>query len=281
MVCQVIDMDDIQVQSTLWAAHSGKRIFCFWQSIDNGSTEVANDDYLILPRLDEEDSRISFWAKTLTDKYQLASFEIMVSFTGTELEDFIPFQEVKGVPAEYAAAAEKGYTYYEFELPEGTAYAAIHYTGFDSSAMFVDDISYTPADNQQPLTLIGYNIYRNGVKINAEPVTEAKYTDVPSKSSEYTYNVTSVFAEGESRYSNSVEVKFVSGVEDIASASTRIYASDGRIVVAGYEGVTVSVYTPDGRLAASTQAKAVTTIPVSSGIYVVKAGNDTVSLVVK
>lgn len=284
MVCQVFDMERYPVQSSIWAAHSGNRMFCFWQALDptlESATAVANDDYLILPELSEDDSRISFWAKSLTSKYNLASFEIMVSFTGTDVEDFYPFQSVKDVPAEYAAAAESGYTFYEFDLPEGTKYAAIRHNSFDSMAMLVDDITFTPANNQQELTLLGYNVYRNDVKLNDTPVSECQFHDAPAEKGDYTYNVSAVFAEGESRYSNSVELKVLSGIGAAAAHSGRIYTAGRSIIVEGHEGQTVEVFTTDGRKIASVTAKTVTSIAAENGIYIVKTGSDAVAVAVK
>lgn len=279
MVCQVIDVSKINSESTIWSAHSGNKLFCFWTT---GSAEAPNDDYLILPRLADDDARISFWAKSLTNKYGLESFDVMVSFTGTEIEDFTTFQTVTNVPAGYKTDPEGGYTFYDFELPEGTTYVAIHYNQADKLALLIDDITCTPADNEQSLTLVGYNVYRNDVMINKAPVTELKYTDVPNESADFRYNVTSVFAEGESRYSNSVNAKVVSGIGQVGTdMSCSIYTEGREIVVEVHADETVSVYTPDGRLITSVVATGRTRIPVSAGIYIVKVGNKAVSVAVR
>lgn len=217
MVCQVFDINKYEMfQSSLWAAHSGNRLFVFWTTIDaTGNVDIPNDDYLILPRLAEDDPHISFWAKSLTDKYGLESFAIMVSMSGNELEDFEQYMMVGNIPAGYASDPEAGYTFFEFDLPEGTQYAAIRYNATGTTALLVDDISYTPADNYQDLTLKGYNVYRNNVRINSEPVAGQSFDDVPTASGDYRYNVSSVFAEGESRFSNTVTVNgFTSGIDD-------------------------------------------------------------------
>jgi hypothetical protein len=57
---------------------------------------------------------------------------------------------------------------------------------------------------------LGYNVYRNGVKINGALVTNETYTDVApayNMTAGYNYNVTSVFDEGESAYSNTFNAK--------------------------------------------------------------------------
>jgi len=276
MACQVIDASKINSESTIWAAHSGSKLFCFWAT---NSAGVPNDDYLILPRLAEDDTYLSFWAKSLTNRYGLEGFEIMVSFTGTAVEDFTTFQTVNDVPAGYKTDPEAGYTFYDFELPEGTVYVAIHYKETDKTALLIDDITCTPADNEQTLTLVGYNIYRNNVKINETPVAELAYTDVPAESADYIYNVTSVFEEGESRYSNSVNVKVVSGIGlTDADLASRIYTEGLEIVIEGFAGETATVYTPDGRLISSAVATGKTRIAVAAGVYIVKVGNTAISI---
>ena len=63
----------------------------------------------------------------------------------------------------------------------------------------------------------GYNIYRNGTKVNAQPVTETTYMDDASQCGEYTYQVTALYGETESKPSLSVLTK----VEDVAYQAPR------------------------------------------------------------
>lgn len=55
-------------------------------------------------------------------------------------------------------------------------------------------------------SLTGYNIYRDGIKINSIPVTNAYYNDLNLQSGSYAYAVTAVYTYGESDPSNSVFV---------------------------------------------------------------------------
>jgi len=62
--------------------------------------------------------------------------------------------------------------------------------------------------------ILGYNIYRDGVMINEEPVSDIIYLDYDIEAEEtYTYYVTVVYNLGESEPSNEVEV-FITSVED-------------------------------------------------------------------
>lgn len=51
----------------------------------------------------------------------------------------------------------------------------------------------------------GYNIYRNGVKVNGQPLTATAYIDNISETGRYTYHVTALYGESESEASQSVE----------------------------------------------------------------------------
>jgi hypothetical protein len=51
-------------------------------------------------------------------------------------------------------------------------------------------------------TFQGYNVYRDDVKINTTPITDNTFEDSPLTNGIYKYNVTAVYAEGESCYSN-------------------------------------------------------------------------------
>ncbi|MDE6490485.1 MAG: hypothetical protein K2L49_04930, partial [Muribaculaceae bacterium] len=287
MVCQVFDVDLYEMQySSIWAAHSGSRMFVFWTTIDaTGNVDIPNDDYLILPKLAEDDPHISFWAKSLTDKYGLESFAIMVSMDGNELEDFMQYVMIGNIPAGYASDPESGYTFFEFDLPEGTKYAAIRYNATGTTALLVDDISYTPDNNYQDLTLNGYNVYRNNQLINTVPVTGQTFTDVPDASGDYRYNVTSVFAEGESRFSNTVTVNgFTSGIGDVVNDETAgsIYVEGREIVIEGMDGADVAVYTPDGRMVDRRKVDNLTRIRVAAGgVYVVKVADKALAVAVK
>lgn len=50
--------------------------------------------------------------------------------------------------------------------------------------------------------ILGYNVYRDSVKINTELVTERNFTDPESKVGIITYKITAVYATGESKMSN-------------------------------------------------------------------------------
>ena len=71
-----------------------------------------------------------------------------------------------------------------------------------------------------------------------------------------------------------------SSVNDVEAGGVAVRGAEGSIVVEGFAG-RVNVYTVDGRLAASAQIDGEATITVAAGLYVVRAGEKAVKVVVK
>ena len=71
-----------------------------------------------------------------------------------------------------------------------------------------------------------------------------------------------------------------SSVNDVETNGAAVRGAEGAIVVEGFAG-RVNVYTVDGRLAASAQIDGEATITVAAGLYVVRAGEKAVKVVVK
>lgn len=71
-----------------------------------------------------------------------------------------------------------------------------------------------------------------------------------------------------------------SSVNDVEASGAAVRGAEGAIVVEGFAG-RVNVYTVDGRLAASTQVDGEATLTVAAGLYVVRAGEKAVKVVVK
>ena len=71
-----------------------------------------------------------------------------------------------------------------------------------------------------------------------------------------------------------------SSVNDVEANGAAVRGAEGAIVVEGFAG-RVNVYTVDGRLAVSAQIDGEATITVAAGLYVVRAGEKAVKVVVK
>lgn len=70
------------------------------------------------------------------------------------------------------------------------------------------------------------------------------------------------------------------GVNVVEASGAAVRGTEGAIAVDGFAG-RVNVYTVDGRLAASAQVDGEATLTVAAGLYVVRAGEKAVKVVVK
>ena len=120
----------------------------------------------------------------------------------------------------------------EYALPEGTKYFAIVASSTDGYATLIDDINYLPASSAAlQLSLVGYNIYRDGIKVNATPVPTTQFTDEVGGA--HTYNVTAVYDKGEARFSNSAEVTTADGITEVSANEHETNADAPRYDLSG------------------------------------------------
>ncbi|MBR4886635.1 MAG: choice-of-anchor J domain-containing protein [Muribaculaceae bacterium] len=274
---QVFNPSEIGLSGEYWDAYSGDQMLVSWAvgplSAEN-PTVPATDHWLISPLLPGNAQTISFMVKSPTDTYGLESFSVYYSTTGVAKENFSKI--VTSV-----SKAPLSWTEVTIDLPEGAKYFAIVHDSQDTYALMVDDITYISAAEQaEELGLIGYNIYRNGVKITAEPIVENFYIDtVEDPTARYAYKVTVVYDKGESAYSNEVVINPAS-VGGLATDDIRVIAGNGQIRIENAGGQLVRIYSADGKtvFAAAVETRE---ISVEAGVYAVTIGSQTLKVRVK
>lgn len=250
-------------------AHTGSSfmgaLYCYDRSV--------NDDWLISPELKGIEQTASVWVRSMTDYYGGDRCEFLYSTTGTSLNDFKSLGGYQGIPARW--------TEIKVNLPEGARYLAIRCVSGYQLMFCVDDVTFVTADAEHiDMTHSGYNVWRDGVKINTEPVTEPSYLDTTADENGHTYHVTSIYDLGESAVSNAATVGKYVGVDAVDAEGVIIRTSDRTIVIEGVAAtdvVTISaidgVVVWNGRGAAS--------VEVGNGIYIVRAGGRTAKVIVK
>ena len=78
----------------------------------------------------------------------------------------------------------------------------------------------------------GYNVYRDGSKINSAMVLETTYTDVVGVSGIYVYNVTAIWDGGtESGYSDPWTVEVITGVDEQVQSATQVFPNPAKELV--------------------------------------------------
>jgi len=236
---------------------------------DGGADVNANNDWLISPELTGEAQTISFYVSALMGG-SAERYHVLISRTDNDPESFIRLN------GNTPLVAPASWGLVHFELPEGTKYFAINYVGSRQDGLMIDEMMYygfPPAEMPQ-----GYNIYRDGVKLNADPLEVPGYVDTDVElGNTYTYIVKCLYNGNETAPSNEVTVGFDSA--DITMAGATPVVVDGLdIVVSGTSGMSVDVFGVNGAAVASAIGDC--RLSVIPGVYIVRVGSAFITKVV-
>lgn len=279
MAWQVMDPLQANIVNAAWYPRNGAQMLVAFQACANGGRNVESNDWLISPELHGCAQRISFLACTGMSAYSPEIVDILYSTTGTDIDDFVKVAENVEIP--YNSV---DWTELMFNLPEGARHFAIVHKTVGQLALMIDDVTYIPAGaKRQTLTLTGYNIYRDGVRITDSPISETTYTDNDVvKGQTYKYQVSAMWDKGESPLCEAYSAEAGSGVTGVSGDDIRIRALAGTVRVTGAEGFGIEIYTTAGMRTASVKAEsAVTDIRVAPGTYIVRAGAKTAKVLVR
>lgn len=205
------------------------------------------NDWAISPELSGNAQTVSFYARSFQSQYPEA-IEVLYSTGSLNPDDFRTVNDATQVPGEW--------TRYEANLPQGAKHFAIRSCAAGNFMLMLDDIAFEAKPLGEKYTVTGYNVYRNGEKINAEPVKATSHTDNDAPEGTNTYVVTTVYNLGESAPSDAVEVKH-SGIEEIS-----VGGSDEGTVYYNLQGIRVEN-------------------PAKGGIYIRRQGGKTEKVMVK
>ena len=211
-----------------WKGYDGNKAL-----VSFGGTYSINENWLVSPELPGTEQTITLWEKSFKGSKN-ETYNVMYSTTGFERKDFTILESNHVVPAVWSKA--------QYALPDGTKYFAIVSISEDGFATLLDEITFVPDSlAEQHIVLKGYNIYRDGQKLNAVPITQTNYRDIQAVG-KHRYLVTAVYDKGESRGTEEVEINVVNGIEEIQSANNpvtdnRIYDLSGRRVINPRKGV--------------------------------------------
>ena len=188
--------------------YSGRKML-----VDFCAVDAQNNDYIISPELAfDEDFQVSFMARSYKIGENIPAERIRVGYstTGRQPSDFKfvndgPYVEL---PTQW--------TLVKYTIPKEAKYVTINCVSNDAFMLMIDDIfigtnkvrpgSTARAASANPL--VGFNVYRDGVKVNKEPVDEIRYTDTVDDYGHYDYTVSAVCQDGtESARSEAVSVE--------------------------------------------------------------------------
>lgn len=232
--------------STSFAARSGHK---YLAALFNDNLEAANDDWAISPELAGCAQTISFYARAYHPQYP-ETIEVLYSTTDRNPQSFKAVTRFEDLSTDVSATGHFAWTLCSFQVPEGAKYFAIRLVSKGAFMVMVDDATYVPA-GADPLFVEGYNVYRNGVKLNDSPLNDTAFTD-PEHVENAAYVVTAVYANGESRASNVVYphgnavgsisgetlVKGLRGEIEVRGAASQVTVADmqGRVIYSGTPG---------------------------------------------
>lgn len=129
------------------------------------------------------------------------------------------------------------------------------------------------------LTLQGYNIYRDGVKVNDTPVSDLSFTDNDAPAGDHTYKVTALYREGESLPSNPASA--FTGLSAASADAVHVYGGRGFISVTGAQGLNATVCTVGGMTIFDGSIADDGRIWVSPGIYIVTVAGKSYKVAVR
>ena len=203
---------------------SGRKFLASMISGIQGEGVVQNDDWAISPRLYGGPQTITVNARSYSlMESEFETFEVLYSTGSTNPADFTSVRIERNIPGEFNA--------YEFDLPDGAKRFAIRNISNGKMMLMVDDVVYTPEGDPAAFSINGYNVYRDGVKINTAPVEENEFTDINVPEGKHVYNVTVIYSAGESMFSNDWSAK---GAE-----VTDITVEDGEMEFFNLQGIRV------------------------------------------
>lgn len=249
--------------------HSGNKCLISWYantSFDGG--DVFNDDYLISPEV-LGGTKVKFYIKRAgEDKDE--NYQIMYSST-------LPNKDSLNVIESRVAGSE--WELVEVTLPQDARYFAIHYNAVLQTGIMVDDIEYTSAISE--LKIQGYNVFRNGQKINNEIVKDNQFCDkLVEEGKAYEYQVSAIFDRGESNACQSILVSIPSGINETESL-TQIDTHNNGITVTTSEELNVNIYTTEGSMIYSEKINGTKDICLAKGLYIVKISDKSIKVLVR
>ena len=178
--------------------HSGQKML-----VDFCAVDAQNNDYIISPRLNfDADIQISFWARSYKtgENYNAERIRVGYSTTGTQPSDFTFVNESPYVelPDEWTLVA--------YDIPKDARYVTINCVSDDAFMLLIDDI-FVGTNKVRPESanmaraaaknpVVGFNVYRNGEKLNSKPVESVSYTDEVPDYGDYQYTVAAVKKDG-------------------------------------------------------------------------------------
>ena len=255
--------------------HSGNKYLTAWAASNGIDATLPNDDWLISSEI-VGGSEVSFWYRMPNAGSDPQKFEMLYSTTTREPEDFIAFDSDE-------ISFGTDWVYFEYSLPKNAKYFAIRSCARGNyTVALLDDITYTPLyGSTTPVTLLGYNVYRDNELI-ASNVSATSFNDNITEGKGYTYNVTAIWNQGESIFSNPAAINGGgAGVDVIDGNMISIRSMKGMVEITGAEGNKIDICNLSGIRVAESADGSQTQFYLNEGIYIIRIGDKVFKIRVK
>lgn len=269
---------------------SGNQFLVNWASTDGRAYTRANDDWLFSPEvLPNSDVKFYVFIPQVDGTEEYQDLEIRYTDVPLSAETFsdvfdpdaftvLDHIRIKGYSEEWLEC--------EYTLPANARQFAIRGCGEGSLSrvvIFLDDLSYVPLGGEKTtLTLQGFDIYRDSRKIATVDANARNYVDTDVEANkEYTYNVVTLWKEGESLLSAPYVALTQTGVENVDAASVKVIGGCNELTIIADGSAEAMICTVDGRVAATAQVDGRATVRLSAGVYVAAVKGRMFKVVVK
>lgn len=268
----VFDKEQSGGNNTFYGYNQSNRYLASLYRADDGLT----DDWAISPELSGRAQTIHFYAKSYSASYS-EKMQVFYSTTLPQPDAMTACSDIYTLPNTWQEI--------EVSLPAGAKYFGIRSSSLGAYMLMIDDVTYEPMFapgspvKKNNLTVTGYNIYRDRVKINNTPVTDTRYEDFDASIS-HIYHVTALLNDGRETAASSPAKYDVSTFAGTPNANAVQISVDGRFIIVGNVGNKRVIITTPGGITLHDNIGD-TRIAVERGIYLVNAGGKTTKLIVK
>ncbi len=232
-----------------WEAHSGNKFIACFSSISEAS---PNNDWLISKQLTiENDEQLSFFAKSLTDKYGLERFKVAISTTGNNVDDF---SYISGTSYIEAPTNWTQYTYDLSSYIGKEIYIAINVVSNDAFCFMLDNFEVSQNNSiTSKEEHIGYKLYKNN-SLFKELNKVTSYIDNSIDTGTYYYHITALYTnDEESRQSEQINVNIGADVSETKALDLSIFPnpSNGIFTIISADNIDslqIKIYNYEGKI---------------------------------
>lgn len=210
-----------------FAPHTGNQYLMCFDPDTYYDASARADDWIISPLLSGESQTISLWAHSF-DSYDRETLEILYSETDNDHNHFTMLKRVSNVASEWTEITA--------QLPTGAKYFAIRVVSADKWALFLDDVTFTPASP----TITAYNIYRDGELAATVSSGQTSFTDNTATNGSHQYAVSVMYEDGESVLSETVTAT-TSGIASVEANENpaAFYNTAGMVLSKPQRGINI------------------------------------------